>query len=133
MRGPQRLVRKLGNRNPVGQLQRGLEAVGQPRRHVLARFVVARFRQDDAVYHHVNVVLVFLVELGRLRDLVERPVDLDALEALLLQLGQLLAVLALAAAHDGGQQIEPRTFRQRQHPVHHLLHRLALDRQAGGR
>ena len=103
------------------------------RRHVLAGFFLARLRQDDAVHHHVDVVLVFLVELGRLGDLVELPVDLDALEALLLQLGQLLAVLALAAAHDGRQQVEPRALRQRQHPVDHLLHGLALDRQAGGR
>ena len=47
----------------VGQLQRRLEAVGEARADVLAH--------DDAVDHHVDVVLVFLVELGRLVDLVE--------------------------------------------------------------
>ena len=49
------------------------------------------------------------------------------------QLGQLLAVLALAAAHDRRQQVEPRALGQRQHPVDHLRHGLALDRQAGRR
>ena len=121
----QRPIRKLRNRNPVRQLQRRLEAVGEPGGDVLP--------DDDAVHHHVDVVLVFLVELGRLADLIELAVDLDALEALLLQLGQLLAVLALAPAHDRGQQIEPRPLRQRQHAVHHLRDRLALDRQTGGR
>ena len=121
----QRPIGKLRNGDAVGQLQRRLEAVGQPRRHVLAH--------DDAVHHHVDVVLVLLVELGRLGDLVELAVDLDALEALLHELGQLLAVLALAAAHDRRQQVEPRALGQRQHPVHHLLHGLALDRQPRGR
>ena len=50
-----------------------------------------------------------------------------------MQLGQLLAVLALAAAHDRRQQVEPRALGQRQHAVDHLADRLALDRQAGRR
>ncbi len=61
----QRLVRELRDGDAVGQLQRRLEAVGQP---------ASRDRpclHDDAVHHHVDVVLVFLVELGRLGDLVE--------------------------------------------------------------
>ena len=37
----------------------------------------------DAVDHHLDVVLELLVERGRLVDLVELAVDLDALEALL--------------------------------------------------
>ena len=120
-----RLVGVLRDGDAVRQLQRRLEAVGEPRGDVLLH--------DDAVHHHVDVVLVFLVELGRLGDLVELAVDLDALEALLLQLGQLLAVLALAPAHDRRQQVEARALRQRQHAVDHLRHGLALDRQAGGR
>ncbi len=77
--------------------------------------------------------LSFLSRAGRLGDLVELAVDLDALEALLLQLGEFLAVLALAPARDRRQQIEPRALGQRQHPVDHLAHRLALDRQPGRR
>ena len=87
----------------------------------------------EAVDHHVDVVLELLVELGRLVDLVERAVDLDALEALLLQLGQLLLELALAAARDGRQQVDARALGHGQHAVDHLRHGLALDRQAGRR
>src|SRR5262249_22762188 len=54
-----------------------------------------------------------------------------ALEAALEVIGELLAVLALAPAHHRRQQIEPRAFRQRHHPVDHLRDGLALDRQPG--
>ena len=62
----------------------------------------------------------------------EAAVDFDALVALLHELGELLAVLALAAAHHGRQQIKPRALRERHDAVDHLRHGLALDRQAGG-
>ena len=117
----QRLVGELGDGDAVGQAQRRLEAVGEALGDVALH--------DEAVHHHVDVVLELLVELRRVGDLVEGAVDLDALEALLLQLGELLAVLALAAAHDRRQQIEPRALGQRQHAVDHLRHGLALDRQ----
>ena len=77
----------------------------------------------EAVDHHVDVVGELLVERGRLGDLVELAVDLDALEALLHELGELLAVLALAAAHHRRQQIEPRALGQRHHAVDHLRRR----------
>ena len=85
----------------------------------------------DAVDHDLDVVLQLLVEGRDGVDLVELAVDLDALEAALLQVLQLLAVLALAAADDRRQQVEPRAFRHRQDAVDHLRHGLALDRQAG--
>ena len=85
----------------------------------------------DAVDHHVDVVGEFLVERRHVGDLVELAVDLDALEALLHELGEFLAVLALAAAHHRREQIKPRAFRQRQDAVDHLRHGLALDRQPG--
>ena len=118
-------VGDLGDGQTVGQFQRGLERVRQARGDVAAH--------HDAVDHHLDVVLELLVEGRGLGDLVEGAVDLDALEALLQQLGQLLAVLALAAAHDRRQQIEARALGQRQHPVDHLADRLAGDRQAGRR
>ena len=96
----------------------------EPRRDVGAH--------HDAVDHHVDVVGELLVERRHLGDLVELAVDLDALVARLEELGELLAVLALAAAHDRRQQIEPRAFRQRQDAVDHLRDGLALDRQPGG-
>ena len=75
----------------------------------------------------------FLVERRRLGDLVEGAVDLDALVALLHEVGELLAVLALAPAHHRREQIKPRALRQRHDAVDHLRDGLALDRQAGGR
>ena len=122
----QRLVGQLGDDHLIlRQPERGLEAVGQALGDVGAH--------DEAVHDHVDVVLELLVELGRLVDLVERAVDLDALEALLLQLGQLLLELALAAAGDGRQQVDARALGDGEHAVDHLRHGLALDRQPGGR
>ena len=118
-----RRVGEFDHRQAVGELQRGLEALGQPLADVGAH--------HDAVHHHVDVVLELLVERGRFRDLVELAVDLDPLETLLQIFGELLAVFALAAAHDRRQQIEPRALGQRQHAVDHLGDGLALDRQAG--
>ncbi len=74
---------------------------------------------DQAVDDHVDVVLELLVELGRVRDLVEGAVDLDALEALLLELGELLAELALAPARDGREQVDARALGHGQHAVDH--------------
>ncbi len=79
-----------------GELQRGLEAVGEAR--------LDAFADDDAVDDDLDVVLVLLVERGRVLDLVELAVDADAGEARLLPLGELLAVLALAAANDRREQ-----------------------------
>ena len=86
---------------------------------------------DQAVDHHLDIVLALLVQCRRLGDLDHLAVDLDPLEAALLQVGQLLLELALAAARDRRQQVEPGALRQGQHAIHHLRDRLALDRQAG--
>ena len=73
----------------------------------------------------------FLSSAGAVGDLVELAVDLDALKALFLIVGQFLAVLALAPAHHGREQIKPRAFGQRHDAIDHLRYGLALDRQAG--
>ena len=108
----------------VGELQCGLKTVGEPRFDPLP--------DDDAVDDHLDVVLVFLVERRRFLDRVEDAVDADALEARLLPIGELLPVLALAAADDGGEEIVPRAFRQRHHAIDHLADLLRLDRQPRG-
>ena len=72
----------------------------------------------------------FLSSTGASDKLIEGAVDLDALKTLLEPFGELLLVLALAAAHDRRQQIEPRALGQRQHAVDHLRHDLAFDRQS---
>jgi hypothetical protein len=76
-------------------------------------------------------VLVFLVERRSFVDLVELAVDADAGVAGLLPLGEFLAVLALAAADDRGEQIKARAFGESHHPVDHLADLLGGDRLAG--
>ena len=106
----------------VGQLQRGFEAVGQALFHA--------FFQHHAVDHHFDGVLEFLVQRWGFFDEVHDVIDLHALETALLQLGQLLLVLTLAATNDGGQQVEARAFAHLDGLVDHLADGLAFDRQA---
>ena len=73
--------------------------------------------------------LYFLSSLAASRDLIEGAVDLDALEALSLQLRELLLELTLAPARHRRQQVDAGALGQRQHAVDHLRDRLALDRQ----
>ena len=116
-------VGELGHRQAIGKFERRLEALGEARAHVRP--------DDNAVDDHLDVVLELLVERRRIGDLVELAVDLQPLEAALHIVGDFLAVFALPAAHHRREQIEARPLRQSQHPVDHLAHRLALDRQAG--
>jgi hypothetical protein len=125
MAGPLAGIGVLREGQAFGQGQRRLEAVGQARLQTGAH--------HQPVDHHFDVVLALLVERRGLVDLGERAVDLDPLETALLQFGQLLAVLALATAHDRRQQVESRALGQLHDPVDHLADGLALDRQAGGR
>ena len=120
-----RRVGELHHGQAVGEPQRRLERLREPRRDIGPH--------HQAVHHHVEVVLELLVERRRVGDLVELAVDLHPLEATLHKVGELFAVLALAAAHHGRQQIEPGALGQRQHPVNHLRNRLAFDRQTGRR
>ena len=117
-------VRRVEIDEAVGELQGLLEAVGEPG--------LDPFADDQPVDHHLDVVLVFLVERGGFLDLIELAVDAHAGEAGLLPLGKLLAILALAAADDRGEQEEPRALGQRHHPVDHLADRLGGDGKAGG-
>ncbi len=119
-------ISELGHGDTVCQLQRCLEALRQALFRALAH--------DHAVDHDVHVVLVFLVERGRGFQVVKLAVHLHPLEAFLEQLGELLAVFPLAAAHDGREQVKPRAVLQAKGAVDHLRDGLALDRQAcGGR
>src|SRR3546814_11669700 len=63
---------------PLGEFQRGLEAVGEPR--------LDAFAHDDAVDDDLDVMFILLVEGRRVLDLVEFSVDADAGEAFLLPL-----------------------------------------------
>jgi len=119
-----RLRRGLQHRDAVGKIERGAQTVGQPR--------LQPFAHDDPVHHHVDIVAEVLLQLRRVFELVETAIDLDPLEALLAQLGEFLAILALAVADDRGEQVGARALRHRHHPVDHVLHLLGLDRQPGG-
>ncbi len=125
---PSPLGRRLGPfdlGDAVGQFERRLEALGQAGCKIRAH--------HDAIDHHADIVLELAVERRDVIDRVERPVDLEALKALLLEVLDLLAVFALAAPHHGGDEVEARARRKGQHPIHHLAHGLAFDRQAGCR
>jgi len=111
----------LGDGDAVGQGERGLERIGEPVAHVGAH--------HQAVDHDLDVVLVLLVERRHGVDLIHLAVDADALEAALLEIGELLLVFALAAAGDRREQIEPGLVGHGADPVDHLRHRLALDRK----
>ncbi len=118
------LLRDLDDREPIRQLQRRLETLGEAARHVGP--------DDEPIDHDFDVVLELLVERGRVGDLVEFAVDLHPLKAALHEIGDFLAIFAFAAADDRRQQIEPRALGQGQHAVDHLADGLAFDRQAGG-
>ena len=115
-------IGEFDHREPVGELERGLETFGEPRRHVGAH--------DDAVDHHLDVVLELLVERRRVGDLIELAVDLEPLKTALHPVGDFFPVFPFSAAHRRRGQIKPGALGQREHPVDHLAYRLALDRQS---
>ena len=79
------------------------------------------------------VCLRLLVERGRVVERVGLAVDPGPREALGLELPEQLDVLALAAADDRGEHLEPRALLERQDAVDDLLRGLPLDRRAAGR
>ena len=105
--------------------ERGLDRVGQAA-------LGARLHAQP-VDDHVDRVLVLLVQLGRLGQGHGRPVDPRAAVALGLQLAEQLDELALAAAHDGREHLEPGALVHLEHPVDDLLRGLAADRLAADR
>ena len=87
----------------VGQLQRRFQRVGEPPLDAVAPHQPVD-DDLDAVLLVARQLLVALEELGDVDDL---AVDARPHEALPGQVVEQGAVLALAAAHDGRQQIEP--------------------------
>ena len=85
---------------------------------------------DQPVDHDGDVVLELLVEDDLLLEQPQLAVDLDAREALVAQLLELLAVLALAAADDRGEDHEARAVLEPHDLVDDLLRRLGGDRAA---
>ncbi len=108
------------------QLERGLDRLGQALADVVA--------PDEAVDDDLDGVHLVAgqVDLGPLRQLEGHAVDPDPGEALLGQVVEQRAVLALAAAHDRGHHLEPGPLGQLEDPVDDLLGGLARHRAAAG-
>ncbi len=85
---------------------------------------------DHAVDHHLYVVDLVAVELHALGDLLRLAVGADARETLLRDLLEQVAVVALAAAHDGRQDAQPRAGRHRRDGVDDLVVALPPHRPA---
>jgi hypothetical protein len=109
------------NRAAFGQAQRGLEALGQALLHVGAR--------AQAVDHHVDVVLLGLLELGEVVVFVGLAIDAKAHVARGLHLGEELQELAFLLARHGRQDQQARLVGNGQRRIDHLRDGLRLQRQ----
>jgi len=119
-------VRHRDDDDPARHARRRLDRVRQP----LAVLLVAGRLGHQPIDHDFDRVLLLLVELGRVVQVHERPVDPGAQEALLDHLGHLLLVFALLARNVGGQDREACAGLKTEGSVHHFLDRLGLDRPA---
>ena len=125
MRVVLRQVDELEHDQAVGQPQRRLHRVGEP----LPRSRLHR----EPVDHHVDVVLLLLLQLRRVGERVHRAVHERARVALRLELLEQVDVLALAAAHHRREHLEPGALLHGEHLVDDLLRRLLADRLAARR
>ena len=104
---------------PVRQLQRGLKGFRQSQAEVCPDL--------EAIHHHVNGVLLFLVQLRQVVQVGNPPIDPCAHETGGAQLLENLQVFPFAATHDRRQQHELLPLRHGQHAVDHLAHCLGLQ------
>ena len=119
------LVDDLDLGDTLGELQRGLERVGEPAFDAGAA--------HEPVDDDLDRVLLVALELQLGREVDELTVDPRPREPLARELVEQRVVLALAAAHDRREHLEPRAFLQLQHPVDDLLRGLARDEPAAVR
>jgi len=118
-------VDELGEHLALGEGQGGLDGVREALPDTVAH--------HETVHDHVDGVLQVLGERWRLGEGHDRAVHLRPGEALLLQLGQQLGVLALAPPDDRGEELEACPLRERGQPVDDLLRGLrGHDLTAGG-
>ena len=104
---------------PAGQLQRRLDGLGQALAHVGPA--------DQAVHHDLDRVHLVAgqVDVSPVGELEGDAVDAHAGEALLGEVVEEGAVLALAAPHHGGHDLEAGPLGELEHPVDDLLGGLA--------
>ncbi len=127
-----RQVDEVEDDDAARQAERGLDRVGEPPpRGVL---------DGEPVDDDLDVVLLVLLQRGQdgrvVRHLVQpddRAVDAGPGVALGLQFLEQLGELALAAAHDRGEDLEPGAVLELEDPVHDLLRGLPRDRAAADR
>ncbi len=118
-------VDEVEDHQPAGEAERGLDGVGQP--------ALGRRLDCQPVDHHLDRVLLLLVERRRVVERMQVPVDPGAGEPLGLQLPEQVDVLPLAAPDHGCEHLEPSAILEREHPVDDLLGGLSLDRGTAGR
>jgi hypothetical protein len=118
-------VDELEDHDAGGELQRGLDRVGEP--------LLGRPLHREPVDDHLDGVLLLLLELRRLGQRVHHPVDAGPGVALGLQLAEQVDVLALAAPDHRRQHLEAGALVHGQHAVDDLLGRLLGDRLAADR
>ena len=82
---------------------------------------------DDAVDHHLDVVLEFLVECDRVGEIVQLAVDPRSDVAEPLRLVEDVAMLALAPLHHRRGDQQPRPLGEEEHLVRDLLDGLLAD------
>ena len=114
------LVHRCYQGDTVGQGQGGLERLGQALLEVRANL--------EAVHHHIDAVLLLLIQLRHFVEFVELAVDPGADETLRAHLVEHRQVLALALADHRRQQHQLAAFRQGQDLVDHLADGLRLQR-----
>ena len=110
---------------PLGERERRLDRLREPRAQVLLH--------HEPVDDDVDRVLELLVERGRLLEQVLLAVDLDAREALVAELLEQVAELALAVAHDRRVDREARALGQREDLLDDRVDRLPGDRPPADR
>ena len=114
-------LRRGDAHHALADLERGLERVGEAVAEVVAHL--------EAVDHHLDGVLLLLVEVGRRVGVDQLAVDARAHEPLARHLLEQLAVLALLRRGQRREHHEAAAGRQRGDAVDHLLRGLALDRE----
>ena len=78
-------------------------------------------------------MLAFLVERRGVIKIIHLTINPHPAETLAVKFRQLLAIFALAAAHDRCQQIDPRPILHGQQDINHLADGLAANRQTCSR
>jgi hypothetical protein len=125
MREPPRArgaVHHVDQGDVVREAQGRREGFAEPGSHALLH--------DDPIDDELDVVAGAAGEGDVFGEVAQDAVDAGAGEAVAEELGELLLVLALASAHDGREDLDPRPLRQREDSVDHLRDGLLGDRGA---